>query len=164
MGMVSTYSKGMDHGLEPKVDLFGANNLGHILTNVSHHCLLEPRSHSTYARVIRFKNGNLDAFLSEESLLLGEVEGRMVRRGVPGYSQSSVLGTLVVRPLPVGQERDLISRHDGRSNKLLRGLVTPLSHNMGVGGDGGKEACPSAGIIQIKFTGISQNTSPQRTL
>ena len=42
---------------------------------------------------------------------------------------------------------------------MLSGLDTPTRRRRG--GEGrGKEACPSAGIIQIKFTGISQNNFP----
>jgi hypothetical protein len=53
--------------------------------------------------------------------------------------------------IPVGEEGDLVSRHDDGSSVMLLGLVCQPHVEEDV-----KEACPFAGIIQIKFAGISQ--------
>ena len=55
----------MNHGLETHVDLAAANDLGDI------------------RRVIRLQQGHLEAFILEVAAGLGEIEGRMVRGGVP---------------------------------------------------------------------------------
>lgn len=72
----------------------------------------------TYAGIIRLKKGNLDAFFLEEALGLGQVKGGVVRGGVPGMSLAYFFLSCNLKFLPVGQERDLVSRHfDGRSSK-----------------------------------------------
>jgi hypothetical protein len=59
--------------------------------------------------------------------------------------------------VPVGEEGDLVSRHVERSSDILLWLVL---RSPGRKGRGCQEACPFAGIIQIKFAGISQINCP----
>ncbi|KAK6723102.1 hypothetical protein SNK04_001958 [Fusarium graminearum] len=59
--------------------------------------------------------------------------------------------------VPVGEEGDLVSRHVERSSGILLWLVP---RSPGRRGRGCQEACPFAGIIQIKFAGISQINRP----
>ena len=59
----------MNHGLEPHVDFSGANDFGDI------------------RRIIGLKESDLDAFVGEVSQLLGQVDGGMVWRCVPGKRQ-----------------------------------------------------------------------------
>ena len=68
---------------------------------------------STNAWVVGLKQGNLDALFLEEALCLSKIQWRMVRRGVP-ETESCYHKLLKFRSrnvLPVGEERDLVSRH-----------------------------------------------------
>ena len=56
----------MDHSLETHVDLSTADDLGHI------------------GGVVGLEQGNLQTFILEVASALGEVEGGVVRGGVPG--------------------------------------------------------------------------------
>jgi hypothetical protein len=65
-GMGLTYRQGMDHGLEAHVDFTATDDLGHI------------------GGVIGLQQGNLESFILEVTTGLSEVEGGVVRGGVPG--------------------------------------------------------------------------------
>ena len=81
--LCSTYRKGVNHGLKSKVHLAGADDLGHILNQVSEafpcHGFF-----NTYAGVVGLKQSNLDTFVGEEALGLGKVNWSVVRRSMPG--------------------------------------------------------------------------------
>lgn len=149
----------MDHGLETQIDLFRANDFRDVLTSAESGTIADStRSNriEAYAGIIGFENSDLDPLIFEVALGLGQVERCVVRRGVP--AANLVFSTLprhspASRTLPVSEEGDLVSRHVERSSGMLQESVPP--QNMGEGREA-KEACPSAGIIQIKFTGISQ--------
>jgi hypothetical protein len=74
----------VDHGLEAEVDLFGADDLCHILKKrlASIGIFMAPR-YQTYTGVIGLQQGNLDAFVLEVALGLGQVQRGMVRGSVP---------------------------------------------------------------------------------
>ena len=63
----------MDHGLETHVDLSATDDLSDI------------------GRVIGLEQGNLQTFILEVASALGEVEGGVVRGGVPGKVQPELL-------------------------------------------------------------------------
>lgn len=66
----------MDHGLEAHVDFAASNDLGHI------------------GGVIGLQQGNLEAFVLEVATGLSEVEGGVVRGGVPEDNTQPVYFTL----------------------------------------------------------------------
>ena len=122
-------------------------------------------SSSSYARVVGLEKSNLDALFLEETFGLSQVERCVVRRSVPAcaHVSRSNPGTdpreqQIIQCLPVGEERDLIGRHFCGSRAELQESVGP-SYLRGYGGF--QEANPFAGIIQIKFTGISQTNSSE---
>lgn len=49
--------------------------------------LSNANTEGTYARIIGLEKSNFDSFILEVALRLGQVEGGMVRRRVPRYSQ-----------------------------------------------------------------------------
>jgi len=81
---LSTYSEGVDHGLESKVDLASADDFGDILKDLSAYTWRMPKGGETYAGIIRFQQGNLDALILEISFGLCQVQRSVVRRSVPG--------------------------------------------------------------------------------
>jgi hypothetical protein len=76
-----TYRKGVDHGLESKIDLAGANDFSDILKRWSAWLLSNVKQ--TYTGVVGLKQGNLDALILEIALGLGQVQRGVIRRGVP---------------------------------------------------------------------------------
>jgi hypothetical protein len=77
------YRKGVNHSLESKVDLACADDLCHILKSLSA-CHSASGDHPTHTWVIWFKQGNLDAFICEETLGLSQVKRSVVWHGMPG--------------------------------------------------------------------------------
>jgi hypothetical protein len=63
----------VDHGLEAHVDLAATDDLSHI------------------RRVIGLQESDLEAFILEVAAGLGEIEGGVVRGGVPGNIQPVLL-------------------------------------------------------------------------
>lgn len=63
----STYSQGVDHGLEAHVDLSAADDLGHI------------------GRVVGLQESDLEVLVLEVTLGLSEVQRGMVRGRVPSH-------------------------------------------------------------------------------
>lgn len=77
-----------------------------------------------YAGIVGFKDGNLDAFIFEITLALGEVERGVVRSGVPVWHQLCFTTSPALRVnRPVSQEGNLVSRHIGLSREKLRKSV-----------------------------------------
>jgi hypothetical protein len=102
-----TNRQGVDHGLEAHVDLAAADDLGDI------------------GGVIGLEQGNLQTFIFEVASALGEVEGGVVRGGVPvdryladdlTLEQWVPIARTVTVSIPVGQEGNLVGRHDGFSS------------------------------------------------
>jgi hypothetical protein len=65
-GLWRTNRQGVDHSLEAHIDLAAADNLGHV------------------GGVVGLQQSNLQTFILEVSSALSEVEGGVVRGGVPG--------------------------------------------------------------------------------
>ena len=110
-----------------------------------------------YAGVVGLEERDFDAFVLEVALALGEVEGGMVRGSVPvGISPALTSLTWGVLDRPVGQEGNLVSRHNGLFTRVQ---ATKVSTPEAWGGDQ-EAASPFAGIIQIKFKRYNLRTSP----
>ena len=73
------------------------------------------RKGRTYAGVVGLKESNLEAFVGEEALGLGEVDGGMVGGGMPVNSQHDCQTSAMIKGnkshRPVGQEGNLFGRH-----------------------------------------------------
>jgi hypothetical protein len=67
----TAYSQSVNHGFESQVNLPSSDDLCDI------------------ARVIRLQESNLDPFILEETLGLGQVQRGMIRRGVPFHQNAS---------------------------------------------------------------------------
>lgn len=74
-----TYSQGVDHGLEAKVDLSAADDLGHV------------------RRVVGLEDGDFDALILEVALGLGKVKGGVVWRRMPVDTRSQMAAALEER-------------------------------------------------------------------
>jgi hypothetical protein len=84
MAQMKTYSQGVDHGLETKIDLASANDFGHILEQKLSVGFSLTASYQTHAGVVGLKQGDLDAFVLEVALGLSQVKRSVIRRSVPG--------------------------------------------------------------------------------
>lgn len=71
----------VDHGFEAKVDLARADDLGDILLLLA--VVGEKGEGDMYAGVVGLEERNFNAFVFEVTLRLSEVQGRVVRGGVP---------------------------------------------------------------------------------
>jgi hypothetical protein len=94
----------------------------------------------TYTGVVGLKQGNLDAFILEEALGLGQVQRSVVRRSVPGPALiPEEKERKKDRRVPVRQEGDLVSRHVERSKRELQRVSSQLTcaHLGTLGGLGG---------------------------
>ena len=77
------YREGVDHGLEPKIDLPSADDLGDVLEEGLDAPIWPTRNHQSHTGVIGLEQGDFDAFILEEALGLGQVKRSVVWRSVP---------------------------------------------------------------------------------
>ena len=73
----------MDHSLEAKVDLAGADYFGDILDNTGEERTGRQRFIGSYTRVVGLQKSNLDSFILEIPFGLSQVHGRMVGCRMP---------------------------------------------------------------------------------